>query len=191
MQWPLRRPVQPPKTEDGPNTGTKSPIVGTFEPAPPELRAVPHAETKATLLAEAAAPGNNISAVAHQYEISPSLSFRGEHMQEDGALTGLEEDERVVTETEVKQLRAKVPNLKLLVDEKAREREILQGESSFPGKRIADAALGVSRSTLVGAAASAVRDGMLHHSHALMIRGDRHRRWHERKAGVLGTSAKN
>ena len=45
-------------------------------------------------------------------------------MQEDGALAGLEADERVVAETEVKQLRAKVRELERLLGKKTMESEV-------------------------------------------------------------------
>jgi len=107
-------------------TDTKSPIVETFEPARPGQRRRFTAEQKASLLAEAASPGNNISVVARRYGISPSLMFRWKHMQDDGALAGLEADERVVAETEVKQLRAKVRELERLLGKKTMEAEILK-----------------------------------------------------------------
>lgn len=107
-------------------TDTKTVIIKAFDPPRPGQRRRFTAEQKASLLDEAAAPGNSISAVARRYGISPSLMFRWKHLQDDGALAGLEADERVVAETEVKQLRMKVRELERLLGRKTMEAEILK-----------------------------------------------------------------
>jgi transposase len=109
-------------------TVTKTPIVETFDPPRSGQRRRFTTEQKQTLslLEQAKAPDSSISAVARRYGISPSLVFRWKHMQDEGALAGLEADERVVAETEVKDLRAKVRELERLLGKKTMEAEILK-----------------------------------------------------------------
>ena len=52
-------------------------------------------QQKQHFLAEAAQPGNCISAVARRYGIAPSLTFVWKRQMEAGALTGLEAGENV------------------------------------------------------------------------------------------------
>ena len=89
-------------------TVTKTTIVATFDPPRSGQPRRFTTEQKLSLLEEAKAPGSSISAVARQYGIAPSLVFRWKQMQDEGVLAGLEAYERVVAETEVKDLRTKV-----------------------------------------------------------------------------------
>ena len=107
-------------------TDTKTPLVETFDPPRSGHRRRFTTEQKQSLLAEAAAPGSSISAVARRYGISPSLMFRWKTLQDEGALAGLDADERVVAETEVKELRARVRELERLLGKKTMEAEILK-----------------------------------------------------------------
>jgi transposase len=107
-------------------TDTKSPLIEEFESPRPGRRRRYTADQKRTLLEEAAAPGNSISAVARRYGIAPSLMFRWKQMQDEGALAGLDADERVVAETEVKALRGRVRELERLLGRKTMEAEILK-----------------------------------------------------------------
>ena len=76
-------------------------------------------------------PGSNISAVARRYGISPTLVFGWKHMHEAGALAGLEADERIVPETEPKDLRAKVRELeRLLVKKTVTAAALVAGEQA-------------------------------------------------------------
>ena len=52
--------------------------------------------------------------------------FRWRQMQSEGALAGLDADERVVAETEVKELRSRVRELERLLGRKTMEAEILK-----------------------------------------------------------------
>lgn len=113
---------------------TETPIVETFDPPRSGQRRRFTTEQKLSLLEEAKAPGSSISAVARRYGISPSLVFRWKHMQDEGALAGLEADERVVAETEVKDLRAKVRELERLLGKKTMEAEILKEGIELVGK---------------------------------------------------------
>ena len=116
-------------------TVTKTPIVETFDPPRSGQRRRFTTEQKLSLLEEAKAPGSSISAVARRYGISPSLVFRWKHMQDEGALAGLEADERVVAETEVKDLRAKVRELERLLGKKTMEAEILKEGIELVGRK--------------------------------------------------------
>lgn len=107
-------------------TDTKTPIVEQFDPARAGRRRRFTTAQKKALLQEAEQPGNSISMVARRYGLSPSLMFRWKKMEKQGALAGLEADERVVGETEVKELKAKVRELERLLGKKTMEAEILK-----------------------------------------------------------------
>ena len=107
-------------------TDTKTPTVGTLDPPRAGRRRRFTAAQKQAFLDEADEPGNSISAVARRYGISPSLMFRWKQMQEQGALSGLDADERVVAESELKQLHAKLRELERLLGKKTMENEILK-----------------------------------------------------------------
>jgi transposase-like protein len=115
---------------------TETPIVETFDPPRSGQQRRFTTEQKLSLLEEAKAPGSSISAVARRYGIWSSLVFEWKHMQDEGALAAREADERVVAETEVTDLRAKVSGS--LSASSARRRwkpKSSKMESSLPGKR--------------------------------------------------------
>ena len=107
-------------------TDTKTPIIEHFEQARSGHRRRFTTEQKQALLADAALPGGSISATARRHGISPSLLFRWKRMQDEGALAGLEDDERVVGESEMKELKSKVRELERLLGKKTMEVEILK-----------------------------------------------------------------
>lgn len=107
-------------------TETKTPLIDVFDAPRSGRRRRYTADQKRALLEEAAAPGNSISAVARRYGIAPSLMFRWKQLQDEGAMAGLDADERVVAETEVKELRARVRELERLLGKKTMEAEILK-----------------------------------------------------------------
>jgi transposase len=84
------------------------------------------AADKKRMLDEAAVPGESVSTVARKYGVSPSLMFRWRKLQEEAALAGLNADERVVAESELKQLKAQVRELQRLLGKKTQENEILR-----------------------------------------------------------------
>ena len=84
------------------------------------------AADKKRMLDEAAAPGESMSTIARKYGISSSLLFRWRKLREEAALAGLNADERVVAESEVKQLKAQVRELQRLLGKKTQENEILR-----------------------------------------------------------------
>ena len=84
------------------------------------------AEQKRTLLDEAARPGSSMSIVARQYGVAPSLLFNWKRVMDDATKKGLTANERVVPESEVKQLRARIRELERMLGKKTMEVEILQ-----------------------------------------------------------------
>ena len=83
------------------------------------------AEKKA-LVEETWAPGVSVSSVARKHGISPSQLFYWRRRMEEGALTGVGSEERVVPESEVKQLRKQVKELERMLGRKTMEVEILK-----------------------------------------------------------------
>jgi transposase len=84
------------------------------------------AEQKRALLDEAARPGSSMSIVARQYGVAPSLLFNWKRVMDDATKKGLTANERVVPESEVKQLRVRIRELERMLGKKTMEVEILQ-----------------------------------------------------------------
>jgi transposase len=108
------------------NTVVEPEEVQPHEPARPGRRRRFTLQQKQEFLAEAAQPGNSVSAVARRYGISPSLLFVWKRQMEAGALTGLELGEGVVGESEVKVLKARVRELERMLGRKTAEAEVLK-----------------------------------------------------------------
>lgn len=96
-----------------------------LEPAAPGKRRRYTPEQKRTLLEEAAKPGQSISEVGRRYGVSPSLLFQWKRAMDDAGDKGLERNERVVPESEVKKLKAKIKELERALGRKTMELEIL------------------------------------------------------------------
>jgi transposase len=96
------------------------------------------AQEKHRLLDETTAPGASVSSVARRYGVSASLLFRWRRLMEQGGLEGLGADERVVPESDVKQLQAQVRELQRLLGKKTMEVEVLKEavELARPKKRM-------------------------------------------------------
>jgi transposase len=107
-------------------TVTKTPEVEVFEQPRPGRKRRYTTSQKQAILDEAALAGNSISSVARKYGISPSLAFRWKKMQDAGAAAGLDADEPVVAEREVRELKARVKELERLLGRKTMEVEILK-----------------------------------------------------------------
>jgi transposase len=107
------------------------PVPDVLEAPKPGHRRRFSTEQKEQLLREAAEPGSSISLVARRFGISPSLLFRWKRAQDEGALAGLAAQERVVGESEVKDLKAKVRELERLLGKKTMEVEILKEAVDF------------------------------------------------------------
>jgi transposase len=100
--------------------------VVVISPSQPGRRRTYSAAEKQRILAEVAEPGASVSAVARRWRISPSVVFRWRKLHEEGGLRGLDADEPVVPESEVKQLRAQVRELQRMLGKKTMEAEILK-----------------------------------------------------------------
>jgi transposase len=87
-------------------TDRKTPEVEVLSPAQPGRRRRFTTAQKQRFLDEAEHVGDSISSVARSYGISPSLLLRWKRMRDEGGLAGLDADERVVADTEVRQLKA-------------------------------------------------------------------------------------
>lgn len=84
------------------------------------------AEDKRAIVEEAELPGMSISYVARKYDINPSQLFRWWRLMQQGALEAVRKDERVVSVSEVKTLKAKVRELERMLGKKTMEAEILR-----------------------------------------------------------------
>jgi len=83
------------------------------------------AEKKA-IVDETYLPGMSVSAVARKYGIPPSQVFYWRRRMEDGALTGVGSEERVVAESELKKALDRIKRLEQLLGQKTEEVECLK-----------------------------------------------------------------
>lgn len=97
-----------------------------FEDPKPGRRRRFTPEQKRRLLDEATAPGQSISEVARRHGIAPSLLFKWKAVMDDASKKGLKANERVVAESEVKKLKARIRELERMLGKKTMEVEILQ-----------------------------------------------------------------
>lgn len=81
---------------------------------------------KKSIVEETQVPGKSISYVARQHNISPSVIFRWRRQYEEGALTGVGSEERVVPESLYKQALERTKRLERLLGQKTEEVEILK-----------------------------------------------------------------
>jgi len=103
-----------------------TPEIEVIEPARPGRRRRFSAEEKRKILAESEMPGSSISLAGRRYGISTSLLFKWRRLMEEGTLSSLGSEERVVPESELKQLKAKVRELERMLGRKTMEVEILK-----------------------------------------------------------------
>ncbi len=89
----------------------KDPEIVVIDPRLPGRRRQYSAEEKQRLVQETEAPGESVSSVARRYGLSPSLLFRWRKLRDHGSLESSGAEERVVPESEVKQLKARVREL--------------------------------------------------------------------------------
>lgn len=104
----------------------KEPEIEVIEPARAGRRRRFSPDEKRRLLEESSVPGNSISSVARKYGLSPSLLFRWRRAFDEGALAGLSAEERVVPESEMKELRNRIRELERQLGKKTMENEILK-----------------------------------------------------------------
>lgn len=75
---------------------------------------------------ETYAPATSVSMVARKYGIAPNLLFNWRRAMENGALTGVGSEEKVVPESEVKKLQDRLKRLERILGRKTEEVEILK-----------------------------------------------------------------
>lgn len=83
------------------------------------------AEKKA-IVDETYEPGMSVSAVARKHGIPPNQVFYWRRRMEDGALTGVGSEERVVAESELKRAQDRIKRLERILGQKTEEVEILK-----------------------------------------------------------------
>lgn len=92
-------------------------------------------EQKRELLDEATNSTASISEVARRHGISPSLMFLWKRTMDDATKQGLKANERVVPESEVKKLEARIKELERALGRKTMEAEILQEALKLAGEK--------------------------------------------------------
>ncbi len=83
-------------------------------------------EQKRRLLKEAEKPGESISAVGRRFGVAPSMMFQWRRAMDDAGDEGLKGNERVVPESEVKKLKARIAELERALGRKTVDNEILE-----------------------------------------------------------------
>jgi transposase len=83
-------------------------------------------EQKRALLDEATRPGATVSEVARRYGVAPSMLFQWKRVMDDATKKGLKANERVVPESEVKKLEARIRELERALGRKTMQVEILE-----------------------------------------------------------------
>ncbi len=85
----------------------------------------PAAEKRA-IVQETYEPGMTVSLVARKHGIAPSQLFYWRRRMEEGALTAVGSEERVVPESQVRELEAKIRQLERIIGQKTVDIEILK-----------------------------------------------------------------
>jgi len=81
---------------------------------------------KRTIIQETYEPGMTVSTVARKHGIVPSQLFYWRRRMEEGALTAVASEEKVVPESRVRELEAKVRQLERILGQKTMDIEILK-----------------------------------------------------------------
>lgn len=81
---------------------------------------------KKSIVEETQEPGKSISYVARQHNLCPAQLFKWRRQYEDGALTGVGSEEKVVPESVYKQAVERMKRLERLLGQKTEEVEILK-----------------------------------------------------------------
>ena len=97
-----------------------------IEPIQPGRRRHYTAEQKRALLDETTRPGASVSEVARKYGVPPSMLFQWKRVMDDASKKGLKGNERVVPESEVKKLEARIKELERALGRKTMQVEILE-----------------------------------------------------------------
>ena len=83
-------------------------------------------EQKRALLAEAARPGNSVSETGRRHGVSPSLLFKWKAAMDDATDKSLKKNERVVPESEVREMKKRIQELERLAGKQAMKIDILE-----------------------------------------------------------------
>jgi transposase len=78
------------------------------------------------LLMEAVGPGGSISETARRYGVSPSLLFKWKTAMDDATHKSLKKNERMIPESEVKEMQRRIRELERLAGKQAMKIEILE-----------------------------------------------------------------
>jgi len=81
---------------------------------------------KKIIVQETYEPGQTVSSVARKHGIAPNQLFYWRRRMEDGALTAVGSEERVVPESQVRELEAKVRRIERILGQKTVDIEILK-----------------------------------------------------------------
>ena len=81
---------------------------------------------KRAIVQETYEAGMSVSAVARKHGIPPNQVFYWRRRMEDGALTGVGSEERVVAESELKKAQDRIKRLERILGQKTEEVEILK-----------------------------------------------------------------
>ena len=81
---------------------------------------------KRSIVEETYQPGMTVSYVARKHGISPSQLFYWRRRFEEGALTGVASEEKVVPESELKKAAERIKRLERLLGQKTEEVEVLK-----------------------------------------------------------------
>jgi transposase len=98
----------------------------TIQTAEPGRRRRFTPEQKRAFLDEATRTGGSISEVARRYGLSPSMLFQWKRAMDDATKKGLKANEKVVPESEVKKLKARIRELERALGKKSMQVEILE-----------------------------------------------------------------
>lgn len=105
-------------------TNTKSPRVEVI--SSPQRRRRWSPEEKKAIVDETYAPASSVSLVARRHGIAPNQLFSWRRAMENGALTGVGAEERVVPQSDMKKLQDRVKRLEQMLGRKTEEVEILK-----------------------------------------------------------------
>lgn len=81
---------------------------------------------KKQIVEETHEPGHSVSSVARKHGISPAQLFNWKRQMEQGALTAVDKEERVVAESELKKAQERIRRLERILGQKTEEVEILK-----------------------------------------------------------------
>lgn len=81
---------------------------------------------KIEMIEESYSPGMTVSYVARRHGIASSQLFQWRRKYEEGALTGVSSEERVVPESELKKAQERIRRLERLLGQKTEEVEVLK-----------------------------------------------------------------